>query len=304
MDPLSEMLAALEIEAAQPSRFEAAGQWSLWFAGGRHLKVGAVLAGQCWITAEGSEPVHLRTGEGYLLASSRPYGTASDPALPAVDGQQVFEGIYPDTVRYQTSADDPDRTIIVGGAVSLDPTSAALVVDHLPSIVRIEAGSAPGRALGPLLELIGQESAEDSLGASNVREQLTKVLFVQALRALIASDNRPAGWLGALADEAIAPALELIHREPGRAWTVAELAEKVGMSRSSFALRFRTLVGLPPVDYLARWRILAAGRALRSTDRTVHSVATEFGYGSESAFSNAFKRVTGQSPTSYRVRST
>jgi AraC-like DNA-binding protein len=72
------------------------------------------------------------------------------------------------------------------------------------------------------------------------------------------------------------------------------------MSRSRFALRFKTLVGLPPLDYLARWRIQAAGRTLRSTDRTVYSVATEFGYGSESAFSTAFKRVTGQSPARYR----
>ncbi|MGC4943602.1 helix-turn-helix domain-containing protein [Kribbella sp. DT2] len=300
MDALSQMLSFLNVEAAQPSRFEAAGDWSLRFSGSRHLKVGAVLAGACWITAEAAGPVFLQAGEGYLLASARPYGTTSDPALEPIDGHRVFDGVYPGTVRYGTTADDPDRTILVGGSVSLDETSAALVVDHLPSIVRIGAESAPARALGPLLELLGEESAQDTLGATNVREQLTKVLFVQALRALMASDNRPAGWLGALTDETIAPALELIHREPARQWTVAELAEKVGMSRSSFALRFKTLVGLPPVDYLARWRMLAAGRALRSTDRTVYSVATEFGYGSESAFSTAFKRVVGHSPAKYR----
>jgi transcriptional regulator GlxA family with amidase domain len=174
------------------------------------------------------------------------------------------------------------------------------MMDHVPTIVKIAADSPEGRALGPLLGLLGEESGYDGIGAADVREQLTRILLVQALRALVASGNRPSGWLGALADENIAAALDLIHRDPSRRWTVAELAEQVSMSRSSFALRFKSLVGLSPVEYLARWRIQAAGRTLRSTDRTVYSVATEFGYGSESAFSNAFKRVTGTSPARYR----
>jgi len=136
--------------------------------------------------------------------------------------------------------------LIVGGAVNFDETTANLLLDHLPATVRICADSKPAAALRPLLELLGEEFAHAEPGAANVRDQLTKVLFVQALRAMIASDNRP-------------------------------------------------------LDYLAHWRIQAAGRTLRSTDRTVFSVATEFGYGSESAFSNAFKRVTGQSPAKFRV---
>jgi AraC-like DNA-binding protein len=301
MDSLSEMLAKLNVEAAQPSRFEAAGEWSLWFDEFKHIKVGAVLAGSCWITADGSEPVRLEAGDSYLLVSATRFTSASDPGLTPIDGMTVFEGVYPGVVRYQTTADDPDRTIILSGAVHFDEATTALMMDHVPTIVKIAADSQEGRALGPLLALLGDESGYDGIGAADVREQLTRILLVQALRALVASGNRPSGWLGALADENIARALDLIHREPSRRWTVAELAEQVGMSRSSFALRFKTLVGLSPVEYLARWRIQAAGRTLRSTDRTVYSVATEFGYGSESAFSNAFKRVTGTSPARYRV---
>ncbi|MEV8373188.1 AraC family transcriptional regulator [Kribbella sp. NPDC056861] len=301
MDPLSEMLALLNVEAALPSRLEAAGDWALQFDGYADIKVGAVLAGSCWITAAGSEPLLLATGDCYLVASARAFGAASSLDVLPVDGHAVFEaGGYPETVYYQTTAGAPDQTIIVGGAVNFDRTTAALLLDHLPTTVRIAADSKPAAALRPLLELLGEEFAHAEPGAASVRDQLTKVLFVHALRAMIASDNRPSGWLGALGDPSIGPALELLHRDPARRWTVAELAAKVGLSRSTFALRFKTLVGMSPLDYLARWRIQAAGRALRSTDRTVHSVATEFGYGSESAFSNAFKRVTGESPARHR----
>nr|WP_275402398.1 AraC family transcriptional regulator [Streptomyces sp. SID13031] len=270
------------------------------------------MAGSCWITAADSEPLHLATGDCYLVASARAFGAAAGLEVEPVDGHAVLEaGGYPDTVRYNTTAAAPDRTVIVGGAVNFDETTAALLLDHLPTTVRIPADSKPAAALRPLLELLGEEFAHAEPGVANVRDQLTKVLFVQALRAMIASDNRPSGWLGALADPSIGPALELLHREPGRHWTVAELAEKASMSRSTFALRFKTLIGMSPLDYLAHWRIQAAGRALRSTDRTVYSVAQchtapphrpgqGFGYGSESAFSNAFKRVTGQSPAKYR----
>lgn len=300
MDPLSEMLTLLNVEAALPSRIEAAGDWSLQFQEFQHIKVGAILAGKCWITADGAEPLLLTTGDCYLLASARKFGTASDLTLEPVDGHAVFEEVYPKTVYYNTTPDDPDRTVIVGGAVRFDETTAALLLDHLPTSVRISADTRTAKALRPLLELLGEEFEHDSPGSMNVREQLTKVLFVQALRAMIESGDSPTGWLGALADESIGTALDLIHRKASHRWTVAELAEQVGMSRSSFALRFKNLVGLPPLDYLARWRIQAAGRTLRSTDRTVYSVATEFGYGSESAFSTAFKRVTGQSPARYR----
>jgi AraC-like DNA-binding protein len=157
-----------------------------------------------------------------------------------------------------------------------------------------------------MLELLAAESSSDAPGSATMREQLTRILFVQALRTLLMSGDEPGGlpgWLGALADEHIGAALALIHRRPGQRWTVAELASAAGMSRSTFALRFKTQVGLSPLDYLARWRIRSAARALRSGERTVGSVAAEFGYGSESAFSNAFKRMTGHSPARHRLSS-
>ncbi|MEO3870024.1 AraC family transcriptional regulator [Nonomuraea sp. B12E4] len=108
------------------------------------------------------------------------------------------------------------------------------------------------------------------------------------------------GRLGALRDPQIGAVLALMHRQAGRRWTVAALAAEAGMSRTAFAVRFKALMGLPPLEYLLRRRMRSAAEALRTTDRTVASVAAEWGYASESAFSTAFKRVVGHPPAHHR----
>ena len=197
---------------------------------------------------------------------------------------------------YQTTPDDPARAILISGSLSFDDTAAALLLDSLPPVARIAAGSYQATVVGPTLMLLGDETATDVAGSATMRKHLTHILLVQVLRTLLtpgasASGAAP-GWLGALSDHQVGTALTLLHSQPARRWTVADLATAVSMSRSSFAMRFRTLVGLPPLDYLVRWRMQIAARALRVTDRTVAAIG--------SAFSNAFKRVLGQSPSRYR----
>jgi AraC-like DNA-binding protein len=297
VDPLSEVLGLLDIKAASPSRFEAGGQWALSFKESQHVKVGAVLAGHIWVTAEGADPVYLAAGDCYLLASGRGYESASDLGIEPADGYAAFADSYPDTTYY--NIDDGPRTILAGGAITFDETAAVLLLDYLPPCVRIAADSKRAHVLRPILQMLADETASDTPGSETMRSQLTQILFVQALRTALMSGTE-LGWLGALTDENIGTALSMIHRQPALPWTVAELAATANMSRSAFALRFRTLVGLPPLDYLARWRIQSAARLLRSTDRTVASIAMEFGYSSESAFSNAFKRLNGCPPAVYR----
>lgn len=301
MDPLSDILTLLNVRTAHFSRFEAGGEWALRFGGFEHVKIGALLAGSCWLTAEGSAPVRLTAGDCYLLAVGRPYEVADALETPAADGFEVYAAAGPGTVYYGTIPDSPDRTVMIGGSITFDDNTAALMLDSLPGLVRIAADSAPAQVLRPALRMLADETAVARPGTEVMTRHLTQILFIQALRAYLADDGADAlpSWLGALNDPPIATALTLMHQQPDRRWTVADLASAVGMSRSSFALHFKTLVGLPPLDYLLRWRMRSAAQALRSGDRTVASVATEWGYASESAFSNAFKRVTGSSPARY-----
>jgi len=121
------------------------------------------------------------------------------------------------------------------------------------------------------------------------------MILVQALR-LHLGDGKDVGWVSALSDRQVGAAIAAIHREPGRRWTVESLAVEVGMSRSCFAARFKQLVGEGPIEYLTRWRMLLAGRSL-SRGEAVGAVARSLGYESESAFSTAYKRVVGRTPS-------
>jgi AraC-like DNA-binding protein len=299
MDPLSDVLAAMDLRAASPSRLEAAGPWSLAFDGHRHLKIGTVLAGACILIPAGGSPLPLTAGDCYLLSAGHPYVVTSDAALEPVASRIALPGPWLGTARY--GRPDGEPTIVVSGSLTYDAV-AALVFDSLPPGLRIAADGAHATGLRPILELLGRETAGDDVGAEVMRTQLTRILFIQALRTLRAEGDLP-GWLGALGDPRIGAALSLLHERPAHDWTVAELGAAVRMSRSSFAERFHTMVGRPPLDYLLRWRIQKAAHILRTTSRTVAAIGGEVGYASEGAFSNAFKRVTGRPPAHYRRES-
>jgi AraC-like DNA-binding protein len=302
MDPLSRAFELLALRAAAPSRLEAGGHWSLSFSGHQQLKVGAVVAGEMWLISPEAEPQHLTAGDCYLV--SRPFVAASDLETKPVPSGTVLPSEWPATVYHQTTPEDPSRTIIVCGKLSFDETAATLLDRGLPPVSRIAADSAQAALVVQSLSLLATETAVEAPGSSIMRSRLTEMMFVQVLRALLdAADGTDAtrlGWLGALGDRQIGATLALIHQQPARKWTVAELAATVSMSRTSFATRFRSLVGLPPLDYLVRLRMQVAARALRSTDRTVAVIAADLGYTSESAFSATFKRLVGVAPSIYR----
>jgi AraC-like DNA-binding protein len=147
------------------------------------------------------------------------------------------------------------------------------------------------------LQLLDAELQSQQMGASVMVSRMGEILLVQALRAYVAREGVGAtGWLGAISDPRIGAALSLIHEKPGHRWTVKELASAAGISRSGFALRFKALVGLPPLDYLTRWRMQRAHEALRRNEGSVASLAAALGYSSESAFGHAFKRAFGHAP--------
>ncbi len=146
-----------------------------------------------------------------------------------------------------------------------------------------------------------KEVAANRPGALLASKQLAQLLFVQIIRFYLAASNPlTAGWLRALNDERLAPALRDMHREPGRDWHLGELAKQVGMSRTSFATRFKANAGVAPLTYLQNLRMRLAEHELRGGAMSVSELAESLGYASDSAFSNAFKRSTGMAPKHYR----
>ena len=151
------------------------------------------------------------------------------------------------------------------------------------------------------LKFAAAETAESRAGGTAILARLSELLFVEAVRCCI--ESLPAdqtGWLAGVRDRFVGRALSLLHARPDHPWTVDELARKVGLSRSALAHRFTELLGQPPMQYLARWRMQIAAQELLSSNKSLAAVAEQIGYESEAAFSRAFRREFGKPPAGWR----
>src|SRR5205823_3850710 len=179
------------------------------------------------------------------------------------------------------------------------PRNALLA--SLPPAIHLPAGAVSASPqLAGLVPLILSESAAPGAGSSIVLARLADLLFVHALRLWVSTAGQSACGLRAVTDPAIGGALRLMHARPGDPWTVERLASSVAMSRSAFAARFTELVGEPPLQYLARWRMTLAAQRLREGDTGIADVAQAVGYANPVAFSKAFSRIQGVGPGTFR----
>ncbi len=270
MDPLTEVFSLLDMQSAASARLEAGGAWALRFPAKPYLKFNAVLRGQCWIRLPGERPYRLDAGDTFLLTNSPPFVLASDPCAEAEDASSLFARAQSNIVRH-----GGDDTVLLGGGFVFQTGNAQLLLDALPPFMHIPARQPAAAILRGTLEILDEELGNGRMGASLMTRRLADILLVQALRAYVAVHGADsAGWIGALNDRRIGAALNLMHGDVGHDWKVNELASAVGMSRSGFALRFKELVGIPPLDYLMRWRMQLARDALRRDDGSVASLAS------------------------------
>lgn len=297
MDPLSSVLSLLKLHSYMSGGFEAGGDWSIEFPEGPGIKFYAAVSGECWLAVEGVEdPVRVRAGDCFLLPRGRAFRVASDLALPPVDPFKVFAPVKDGRINRLNGGGD---FFSVGGHFALTGDYAEVLLAMLPPIVHIH-DEADKATLRWSAERMRQELREPKPGGLLIAQQLATMMLVQALRIHLAQGlDGGVGWLFALADPHMAAAISAMHEDPARRWTLQSLAERAGMSRTSFALKFRETVGATPMDYLTRWRMTVAAERLARGGDPISVIALSLGYDSESAFSTAFKRVMGCSPRRY-----
>ena len=301
MDPLSDVLSLLKLKSVLSARFEASEPWALRFPAYRHVKFGGVIKGVRWVWIEGvTSPTKLEQGDFYLLTDGSPYCFASDPGVTLQDGEKLFathldaDGI----IRYGPGE---ARTSSVGGLFEFDSDASGLLLNVLPPLVHVRADASNAGPLRAALDLFKAETDAVRPGATAMAGSIANIVLLNILRAHLAANPGSAGWLGALSDPRIGAALKLMHGDIAHRWKVEELASKVGMSRTAFIDRFKNLVGLPPLEYLIRWRMTLARDALQTGDDTLARIAAAVGYASETTFSSTFKKMFGESPGRYRA---
>jgi len=298
-DPLAEALHFLRMNGAFYCRSELTAPWGMtmmpmpgyiWF----HV----VTTGRVWLEAGDDEGRLLQPGDLGLVPHGEGHVLRSEPGVPApgvleLDREEISE-------RYEIlrHGGGGAPTTLICGAVRFDHPAARNLVEILPSIMHLEAASAPQLDwMQSTLRLMAVEAHELRPGSEAVITRLGDILVIQAIRSWLETDPAAkTGWLGALQDKQIGRAIALIHRDPARNWTVASLADELAMSRSAFAARFTELVDEPAMQYVTRWRMQVAVGALRNDGATVGELASRLGYRSEAAFARAFKRVIGIPP--------
>jgi len=297
MDPLSDVLSLLKPRSYMVRGFDLAGPWSIQFARHEGIKCYALVSGQCWLAMDGvSDPVRLTTGDCLLLPRGRSFRLASDLSLTPVDAEAMTAGARDGAI---ASFNGGGECFGIGGYFAFAGSHAGILLGMLAPIVHIRKESDKS-VLRWSLEQMMQEMRAPQPGGFLVAQHLAHMVLVQALRLHLAEGpSGGVGWLFALADKQMGAAINAIHQDPAHRWTLQALAERAGMSRSSFALKFKETVGSSPMDYLTRWRMLLAGDRLANSSDPISVIAPSLGYESESAFGTAFKRVMDCSPRQY-----
>lgn len=266
-----------------------------------------ITRGSFWCEIDGRPPEPLAAGDIIIIPHGEAYALASEPGLRS--GLTIEESLswfrhmaagHCSFVVTEGGGGEEKIGVFCGflgcDAIPFNPALAAL-----PQLVHLCPPQTGVDPINALIALAAAESREPKAGGRSVLLRIGELMFVEVVRRYLSSASASeGGWLAGLRDPLVGRALALLHQSPARPWTLEELAREAGTSRSVLTERFTLLVGRPPMQYLAAWRIQLASRQLADGASKVSAIAREVGYESEAAFSRAFKRLTGTAPASWR----
>jgi AraC-like DNA-binding protein len=272
----------------------------------RLIEYHLIARGSGWGHAPGHPPIRLTEGDILVLPQGDAHALSSAPGLRAPLDMSPFAQPFKQLpVAYQIGGGGPERARVVCCFLGCDERPYNPLLTALPAVIHLSASSSQSTSgwLGTLLKIAASESGTARAGTENVLSRISELIFVEAIRRYIETlPPSQTGWLAGLRDPMVAQALAALHSEASALWTVEGLARLSGLSRSVFAERFTAMVGHPPMQYLALWRMQLAARLLAAGDG-VAAVSAAVGYESEAAFSRAFKKLVGHAPGLWRRRS-
>jgi AraC-like DNA-binding protein len=302
MDMLAEVLDRVRLSGTLLFHFELGRPWSLGLAQRPYALFHYLSRGSATLALEQGQELHMSEGDFVVLTRGEPHVLYSDSRtkpLLVLDLQRppTHHGV----VRHGGDA-QPLSTMICGNFTVARPSRGS-PLELLPPVLLLKPAE-DGGWLEAILRRMVSESALERPGQGVALSRLTEVLFVEVLRSWIKSlAPGEGGWLGAMADPHIGPALQLIHEQPDRPWTLGELGRRVGLGRSAFSARFTKLVGQPMYTYLIARRMAEAAFLLETSDEGIAQIAARVGYETAAAFSKLFRRHRGLSPGRYRAAS-
>lgn len=316
MDVLSEVLRAVRLDGAVFFNGEFSAPWcvlepdagtmaSYLSARSKHVIIFHLVAeGRAYARVErDGRPVSLTAGDIVMFPHGDAHVLGNGPPVPPVDNAVQLRLLFAKGGILSQSDGGGELTRLICGYLTCDLELSRVFLASLPPIVQIHIRDSPsGKWVEDTLRYSVDHADADGPGGAAVVAKLSEVLFVETLRRYITRlPTTETGWLAGTRDREVGKALALLHQRPAHSWTIATLANEVGVSRSVLAERFRYFLSDSPIGYLTRWRLRLAAQLLSSTSKSVAEVANEVGYESEPSFNRAFKREFGIPPARFRT---
>jgi AraC family transcriptional regulator, alkane utilization regulator len=314
-DPLSELLGSMHLAGVVLFRAEFREPWALIAPDAGQLAqllpcrtehiipFHIVAAGGCWLKLKNHERVWLEAGDAVLL----PFGDGHDllgreKAEQAVSPGQLLPPPPWSDILVVSHGGGGERTHIICGFLQCDELLFHPILNQLPTLLHVRPGATDDWLASTIRHTISEVS-QTRPGSRSMLPRLTELMFVEILRKhMQCLSMNEVGWFAAVKDPVVGATLKFLHTSPMRDWSVDELAHQVGVSRTVLAGRFKHFLDLPPMQYLARWRLQLAAQELKNSDVPIKMIADQAGYESEAAFSRAFKRLFGLPPGDWRNR--
>ena len=315
MDVLSEVLRVVKLQGALFYNGEFSAPWCVNASSSRalaqhfapqaeHVIIFHLLTeGRAFCRLESGQEIPLSPGDLVMIPHGDRHVLGNGRGVKAVNDSEELGGVIAQGLNLWRMGGGGEVTRFVCGYMACDPQLSKAFLRALPSVFKVSIrNDASGRWLENSIRFSVNEAGAVRPGGEAVLAKLAEVLFVEALRAYIASlPAEQIGWLASARDAEVGKALALMHRNPERSWTLATLAAEAGLSRSALAERFRHYLGETPMAYLTRWRLQMGAQMLGSTNYSVAQIAAEVGYESEAAFNRAFKREFQAPPARFRA---
>ena len=301
MDTLSLILDDIRLHGAVFRETQLTAPWAVRMHTPGLTSFHIVTRGSAWLMREGAAPLKLSSGDIIMLPGGIEHRVQDDPTTRVTphDLTLALDGLHVQAL--QLGGDGPGAALL-SGHFRFDVNLARPLIAALPDILHLRSvAGTPAMWLQIGLQFIAEEATRPLPGQQVIINRVADILLVEALRDHVASlPEGHSNWLMALRDSALSSVLAAMHRQPEKNWSVPELAEIAHLSRSAFADRFAQVLGQPPLSYLTEHRMRLAAWKLTQTRLTLAQIATQVGYASETAFSQAFKRAHGRSPSAYR----
>ena len=316
MDAFSEILSGVKLNGALFFSAEFSAPWGfsspasnmlapMLAPGAAHLVIyHFVIDGGAFVELADGQSIELGPGDVVVLPHGDPHhmtsgrGVDSDHPLPTA----ILSKIKSRDLSPLQAGGGGDTARFVCGYMTCDPYLSRPILGGLPPVFKVNIRTdRSGQWLENSILHLVEEAASGRVGSEAMLAKLSEALFVDTLRRYVAGlPEQQTGWLAGARDPIVGKSLGLLHSRVAHPWTIADLADEVGISRSALVERFTRYLSEPPMTYLTRWRLQLAARSLESTPRGVAEIAAEVGYESEAAFNRAFKREFGQPPGQYR----